>query len=153
MILGRFCSPPLSTILFKNDATCLEIQSSFIKYQKFKKKKLKILIKKKRPFLMYMYASLQKKILNLVSNTYILYAWHVSNHVLTLFWCVMDFEKKNQTRVFASAGKKINYIRSRKVNSNWLFDIRKIYLSPEYQSAMKHIFLRQVERVDRLNEI
>lgn len=56
---------------------------------------------------MYMYASLQKKILNLVSNTYILYAWHVSNHVLTLFWCVMDFEKKNQTRVFASAGKKL----------------------------------------------
>lgn len=35
-----------------------------------------------------------KKFLNLVSNTYILYAWHVSNHVLTLFWCVMDFEKK-----------------------------------------------------------
>lgn len=94
-----------------------------------------------------------KKIMNLVSNTYILYAWHVSNHVLTLFWCVMDFEKKNQTRVFASAGKKINYIRSRKVNSNWLFDNRKINLSPEYQSAMKHIFLRQVERVDRLNEI
>lgn len=66
-----------------------------------------------------------KKILNLVSDTYILYAWHVSNHVLTLFWCVMDFEKKNQTRVFASAGKKVNYIWSRKVNPTGFLAIGK----------------------------
>lgn len=48
-----------------------------------------------------------KKILNLVSNTYILYAWHVSNHVLTLFWCVMDFEKKTRLGFSQVQAKKL----------------------------------------------
>lgn len=48
-----------------------------------------------------------KKILNLVSDTYILYAWHVSNHVLTLFWCVMDFEKKTRLGFSQVQAKKL----------------------------------------------
>lgn len=48
-----------------------------------------------------------KKILNLVSDSYILYASHVSNHVLTLFWCVMDFEKKTRLGFSQVQAKKL----------------------------------------------